>query len=440
MRRAPFRKRRPDAALGVALLIGFAACAGPPSSRTAVGSDFDTDFAPARDRQTVRVALAFAQREVRFEATAPVVVRAAGGRIEEPAGLYRATVEGERVVVFTPGGRALRADRSLRMTSPADVPWSVGGDRFTGTLVARRNDDGTVSLINDLPIETYLRGVVPWEIGRPSEDALAAVEAQAIAARTYTYARLGRWDTLGFDVYADVRDQVYRGLTGTAEICDRAIETTRHRVAVRDGVLIRAYYSSTGGGHTSTLVDVWTRDGAPYLVGRRDADQRGRSWCADSPHFRWTEVWSARELGDIVRETLPEELGLALEAEDVGVLVDLEVLERDRSGRVKRLAIVTDVDRFELWGDRIRWVLRPVDSRYGILRSTMFRVENVRRDGRLVGVVLRGGGFGHGVGLCQTGAIARARAGQDVDTILRAYYAGVEVADVRSLRGWELAR
>jgi stage II sporulation protein D len=107
---------------------------------------------------------------------------------------------------------------------------------------------------------------------------------------------------------------------------------------------------------------------------------------------------------------------------------------------VQRLAVVTDVDRFVVWGDRIRWVLRPVGSRYGILRSTLFTVENVVRDGRLVGVVLRGGGFGHGVGLCQTGALARARAGQDARTILRAYYEGIDVVDVRSLRGWNLAR
>lgn len=428
------RARRTALALGALCVASLAACANAPSSRAGL----DAGFVPERGRHTVRVALVFARPDITFDAAAEVAV--GGSAVHAREGSYRVRVEGTRIAVVTPDGRVLRADRSIRLRAAGEAPWTVGGDRFAGELVARRNDDGTASLINELPIEVYLRGVVPWEIGRPDADAQAAVEAQAIAARTYTYARLGRWDELGFDVYADVRDQVYRGLTGTAVICDRAIESTRFLVAARDGRLIRAYYSSTGGGHTSTLVDVWTREGAPYLIGRRDADESGRSWCADSPHFRWTEAWSARELGDAIREHLPGELGLALEPEDVGVLRGLEVVDRDRSGRVRRIAIDTDVDRFEIWGDRIRWVLRPVDSRYGILRSTMFTVENVVRDDRLVGVVLRGGGFGHGVGLCQTGALARARAGQDARTILRAYYDGVTVADVRSLRGGGPAR
>jgi len=389
----------------------------------------------------VRVALAFSEPEVVFEAASGVEFPSAAGARRGPAGRYRVKAEDERVVVVTPAGTVWQAERGIRLVGHGETPWRWNGDRFAGTLIARRNDDGTVSLINDLSIETYLRGVVPWEIGRPDDEARAAVEAQAIAARTYTYARLGRWDEYGFDVYADVRDQVYRGMSGTAAICDQAIESTRHRVAVRDGKLIRAYYSSTGGGHTATLIDVWTREGAPYLTGRRDSDARGRSWCSDSRHFRWTEVWSARELGEIVREHLPVELKRSLEAEDIGVLVDLRVVARDASGRVQRLAIVTDVDTFEVWGDRIRWVLRPVASAYGILRSTLFSVETVRDDaGKLTGVVLRGGGFGHGVGLCQTGALARARAGQNAEMILRAYYDGVEVEDVRGLRGWRLAR
>ncbi len=413
------------------------ACAQPPAR--GVNSD-PTDFEPDRGRTDVRVALAFAEASVTFEAIGDVEVRTEEARWRGASGAYHASVRADELVLIAPSGGRVTAPRSIELRAADPAPWRHDGDRFAGALTLRRNDDDTVTLINTLPVETYLRGVVPWEIGRPGHDARAAVEAQAIAARTYTYARLGRWDEYGFDLYDDVRDQVYRGLSGTAEICDEAIRATAHRVAVRDGELIRAYYSSTSGGHTATLVDVWHLEGAPYLVGKRDADARGRSWCRDAPHFRWTEVWSAKELGDIVREQLPVELERPLAPEDVGVLQRLEVVARDSSGRVQRLAVVTDVDRFEVWGDRIRWVLRPVGSRYGILRSTLFTVENVVRDGRLVGVVLRGGGFGHGVGLCQTGALARARAGQDARTILRAYYEGIDVVDVRSLRGWNLAR
>lgn len=420
--------------LAVTAAIG---CASAPVS----GSAFSDDgFTPERGRTDVRVALDVAVATVAFEATAAVEVLVDGRRRAFAAGQHRASVRNGRLVLTGAGADVLTEAREIRLTARGEAPWRFGRDRFAGDMVVRRNDDGTVTLINHLPIETYLRGVVPWEIGRPERAAFQAVVAQAIAARTYTYARLGRWEALGFDVYADIRDQVYRGLSGTAEICDDAVRASAFDVAVHDGELIRAYYSSTDGGHTSTLVDVWTREGAPYLIGRRDADANGRSWCSGSPHFRWTEVWSARELGDIVRVELPRELGRTLEPEQIGRLQRLRVVARDGSGRVQRLRIETDVDAFEVWGDRIRWVLRPIGSNYPILRSTMFDVENVVRDGVLVGVVLRGGGFGHGVGMCQTGALARARAGQSAETILRAYYDGVEVRDVRSLPGMGIAR
>jgi stage II sporulation protein D len=117
------------------------------------------------------------------------------------------------------------------------------------------------------------------------------------------------------------------------------------------------------------------------------------------------------------------------------VLEGLDVLGRDRSGRVSRLRVTTDRGEWVVWGDRIRWVLRPVHSRFAILRSTLFEIEEQREDGVLQRVVLRGGGFGHGVGLCQTGALERARAGQGARQILEAYYPGATVRDRRELPG-----
>jgi len=328
------------------LVAWTSACAAPPAD--GIVSD-PSDFEPDRGRTDVRVALAFAAPSVTFEATGDVRVFAEGDRWRGSAGAYHATVRAGELVLTAPSGGRVEAKSTIDLRAADPAPWRFDGDRFAGSLTVRRNDDGTVSLVNTLPVETYLRGVVPWEIGRPGEDARAAVEAQAVAARTYTYARLGRWEEYGFDLHADVRDQVYRGLSGTAPICDEAIRATAHRVAVRDGALIRAYYSSTSGGHTATLVDVWHREGAPYLIGKRDADARGRSWCRTSPHFRWTESWSAKELGDIVREHLSSELDRSLAPEDIGVLQRIDVVARDHSGRVQRLAVVTDVDRFEIW-------------------------------------------------------------------------------------------
>ncbi len=386
----------------------------------------------------VRVALTVNQAEVRFASSSRVELATEDGTVvaRGKSGAWRAYVEPGGIVIEHAGQALATVDVDavvLRATGRGQsAAWTVGADNFAGELVVRRSGGRTVTLVNRLGIEEYLRGVVPWEIGRPEEEALEAVKAQAIAARTYTYSHLGHWDGRGFDVHDDEADQVYRGVTGVHPVADRAIKQTRGQILVHDGSLIRAYYSSTCGGHTSTLSDVWAREMADYLVGRRDAGEGRASWCSHSPHFRWTEVWSARELGDAIRKYLPAESKDGAAA--IGTLRGLEVGSRDRSGRVQVLRVMTDSGDFEVWGDRIRWVLRPVHSRFSILRSTMFEVENLYQGEALVGVRVRGGGFGHGVGLCQTGALAMARDGIDAEDILRHYYRDVEVAGFDVLR------
>ena len=421
--------------LPVLVFLLLSGCGGRPSANAGMSTGAISGTLERALSNTVRVGLKVQVDAVQVQAAQSYQLQGLDPteRTVRLAGMLRARVEPGAMVIEDATGRVRTTAREVVVQASKSTNWTVDGDRFDGDLVLRRNDNGTLTLINHVPVETYLRGVVPWEIGRPSEDALEAVKAQAVAARTYTYAHLGHWTALGFDLYADTRDQVYRGLTGTAEITDRAVRETAHRVAVYRGELIRAYYSSTNGGFGATLTDVWRREGADYLRGRRDADAQGRSYCVDSPHFRWTETWSARELGTAIRATLPAELGRSLSPWDIGVIEDVEVVQRDASGRVQLLRITTDRDRFEVWGDRIRWVLKPARGRFAMLRSTMFTLERIEREGRFVGLVARGGGFGHGVGLCQTGALGRARAGQDAATILRAYYQGIDVVDVRSL-------
>ncbi len=326
-----------------------------------------------------------------------------------------------------------RGPSRLRLERSEGQLWTLDGDRYAGSLVVRKEGSTGLTLVEEVGLERYLEGVVPWEIGRPEGEAFTAVQAQAIAARTYAYAHLGHWEAEGFDLRADVGDQVYRGRSGSSEITDRAVRTTAGRVLAFEGRLIRAYYSSTCGGYSSDLVDVWQKEGAPYLVGGLDR-WRGRTACAASPHFRWTESWSARELGEILRQELPQLVGQSLDPREIGVLEGLEVLDRDRSGRVQRLGILTDRGHFEVWGDRIRWALRPARGRFSILRSTLFDIIEHRRDGKLVGVELHGGGFGHGVGLCQTGALQRARWGQSAEEILAHYYRGASVVSVDDLQ------
>jgi stage II sporulation protein D len=290
--------------------------------------------------------------------------------------------------------------------------------------------------VNVVDLESYLRGVIPWEIGRPGMESIEAVKAQAIAARSYTVAHLGRREDLGFDLWDNVADQVYRGLTGINPVTDRAVQQTRSQVLRYDGEIVQAYYCSTCGGHTSSIQDVWPREAVPYLQGLRDAPPGESAWCRESPHFRWTVAWSALELGEIIRAHLPAEVDPRLTARQVGVLEGLEVLESDSSGRVHRLRVKTSTGSWEVVGDRIRWVLRPARSRFDILQSTLFRLEEYRNEkGVLIGVRLQGGGYGHGIGMCQSGALAMARAGRSCEKILEHYYPGTRIQSLRGGRG-----
>ena len=444
---------RAAARRALCLAVLLAGCSHPPAGVTPPRWEEDVDIderelpaptpvppaaepsVPARAagaRSSVRVGLLVEQRQVEAHALGEVEVGA-------PAAGLLASLHGEAELSVRAWeqGLELRADgqstvrtpeTSIRLTGFGHGPrWRVKDNQYGGDLLALRGDGGNVTLVNVVDLEEYLRGVVPWEIGRPGPEALEAVKAQAVAARTYTLAHMGQWEQLGFDMYDSVSDQVYRGLTGTADITDRSVSDTRGLVMRYQGQLILAYYSSTCGGHTSTIDEVWPKARVPYLIGQRDAADGGPSWCADSPHYRWTTAWSARELGDVLRRSLPAELGRQWTPERIGRLRRLDVVERDGSGRVRRLAIVTDRTRVEVVGDRIRWVLVPKNERYSILRSTMFDVENVERDGVLVAVRLRGAGFGHGVGLCQSGALGMARAGYDARQILAHYYPGTQV-------------
>jgi stage II sporulation protein D len=317
-------------------------------------------------------------------------------------------------------------------------------------LVRPTPGGGGLTLVNSLDLESYLRGVVPWEIGRHDRTRLAALEAQAVAARTYTLSHLGTRKSRGFDVYASVQDQVYRGASDEDPLCNFAVENTAGLVLRHDGQEIEAYYSACCGGVSSNIQEVWARPAKPYLVSKPDqASGGGDAYCSEARHFHWREVWTAGRLDEILQHTLPEYVeyisrpdraewaGPSFTPRDgssspdkPGRLRNLEILSRTASGRVARLAVTTDAGVYHVRGDRVRWVLKPASGNPFILRSALFEVELVRDSERLVEVGIRGRGYGHGIGMCQTGALAMAEQGKNVRQILAHYYPGAVLSEV----------
>lgn len=185
----------------------------------------------------------------------------------------------------------------------------VDGREVRGDIrISSRAD--SLFVVNELPLEDYLRGVVPKEIGpRPPAEA-EAVAAQAVAARTYTVKRLGQYESLPFDLFADVQDQVYDGVAGEHSVADQAIRETRSLVLADERSLIETFYASTCGGQRSDIEAVWPHRASHRALRGGQDGPRGREWCRESPHFRWEENWDGAVLGALFRKHGPARLGL----------------------------------------------------------------------------------------------------------------------------------
>lgn len=141
------------------------------------------------------------------------------------------------------------------------------GKRYRGRILVYLNDRGTLNLVNELPLEEYLRGVVPDEMGPGVYDELQALEAQAVAARTYTLRTLGEFASEGYDICATPRCQVYGGMDAEHPLSDRAVRETAGEVLLWQGQPADALYTSTCGGHTENVEVVFPLKKEPYLRG-----------------------------------------------------------------------------------------------------------------------------------------------------------------------------
>lgn len=304
----------------------------------------------------------------------------------------------------------------------AEDPVRIEGKPYRGLVELLRDADG-VTAVDRLPIEQYLLGVVSAEMGRRSPDEFEALKAQAVISRTYAMRNLGRWRTQGFDLYATVADQVFGGIGAETPEGTAAVEATRGQVVTYGGAPIDAFFYSTCGGRTADGTEVFRDADRPYLRSVSDVGSDGLAYCRISPRYQWREEWSGADLLATLRRTLPAVLGMA--SDRAGEVRDLRVVARTGSGRVDQLALGFTRSEVQVPGRQIRQVLRAPSG--DILRSTAFTLAVHHTGKRIRQVVAEGNGAGHGVGLCQWGAVGRARAGQRYDQIIAAYYQGTTV-------------
>ena len=365
--------------------------------------------------------------------------------------------------------RSLAARSAIEVQSEDPRGIWLGSRRYRGRLQFLVRG-GQVQVVNHLGIETYLASVVGSEM--PHRWPLPALQAQAVAARTYALRQRGKAGD--FDVKATVSSQVYRGVESETPSTIEAVESTRSLVLVHAGRLINAVFHSSSGGATEPSGEVW-RNQLPYLVSVADHDQH-------SPVHRWNKRFDDDALRDLFRET--------------GGVKRLQVLKTSSTGRVrtarvqgprgslvltgrelrKRLGLKSTMVQFELingstdsstasaiataqrapqatsqaappliglWQDsasgpdttssssgRLASLLPPPPL--PLLNPSAF--NQPRPDLKVGEIVLeaRGQGFGHGVGMSQWGAHGLALQGADFREILLHYYRGAEIRPYRS--------
>jgi stage II sporulation protein D len=390
-----------------------------------------TPTTPARTEPTVRIGLKVDTAAVALSSTTPAQLLTQDNKVvaEIPANeVWTFSAAGETVVARSPSGSTVTVSPTPGRLQPASNGFiKIGDKNYRGEMILRRAGNDRITLINVLDMERYLVGVVPFEIGRPA-GAVEAIKAQAIAARTYAIGGMGSRNALGFDFYATVADQVYGGASGEDSIVTRAVMETRGEIISYKGEPIIAYYSSTCGGRTAAVPEVWPwRNGRPYLQSRSDMMPDGQTaYCQSSNRYRWKVSWTADSLRHVLQNTLGTRTNnRSLRIENIN---DVRITGTTPSGRAEALEIVADGVTHRIPADSIRWILRP-SVNTSLNSSLLLDVHALATaEGAPVSrLEVSGGGWGHGVGMCQVGAIGRARAGQNYRDILHAYYTDVEI-------------
>jgi stage II sporulation protein D len=277
----------------------------------------------------------------------------------------------------------------------AAAPIRMGG-RVLSTVAVVERTGSALRLIEELPLDDYVAGVVSGEL--PASFPAEAQKAQAVAARTYALVKKIEAEGAGrsFHLGANVLSQVYAGAAPNPA-ARAAAATTRGEVLVRGNEPVEAFFHSTCGGRTERGLDALGRD-LPYLASVPCGH------CHDAPGARWTLTRGGAELG--------KALGLS------GPVTAIKVSERTPSGRVARVEL-------QAGGQRLGLTAVDLRQRLGWSKLPSLAFEVKEKGGAFT---FTGRGQGHGAGLCQWGAAGMAREGTSYRDILRHYYPGTDLA------------
>jgi SpoIID/LytB domain protein len=356
------------------------------------------------------------------------------------------TTENDKIKIADSKGESFILDDKFVLQSSNEsstltiknVPFGVGWwwegkeDRiYEGEVHIYKTEENKFEVVAHLLLEQYLKGVVPYEIGPDSP--LEALKAQAVAARSEAIIALTSKLYSGehYDLTSDVECQVFSGNRRRTAKSDLAVEETKSLILSENGKPINAYYASNCGGHSELIKNVWGDRPAPesYIISQFDWEEQNeldvsveenvREWIFSNlssycnPNLnRELPEWSQNNFRWKRELTFDEVAKMTSKGNELGNLLDVEILKRGTSGRAYLAKFIFENENVEVKGElKIRQMFSPP------LRSSCFVVDKTEN-----GFVLHGAGWGHGVGMCQSGAITMANSGKSFEEILNHYY------------------
>jgi stage II sporulation protein D len=347
----------------------------------------------------IRVAIARNSPSLKLRTAAKVYVQDVG------SGQRYLLLENSSYEIKADGGDILVAGQ--RLSSPIKLlsmdgqeRIRLGGNLYKGDILLKAETGGKLDIIEYLPLEDYLYGVLPVEMS--PDWPLEALKAQAVASRTYALRNMN--PAKDYDITDGSEMQVYNGVTKINPRIIDAVNSTRGEVLKYKGKLVTAFFHACCGGHTASVRAAWGEDVIQPLKGVPDP------FCRGSSHYRWQLYVTASDLLRFIQS----QGSTALKIRGV------HVRSRDNSGRALSMRFATDRGSVDANVTDLRKKLGTYE-----FRSTLI-ISITRRNG---GYEFKGRGWGHGVGMCQDGAKVMAQKGYGYKKILHHYYPGASITD-----------
>jgi len=306
---------------------------------------------------------------------------------------------------------------------------------------------GAITVVNELPLNQYLYGVVPSEM--PHQAPFEALKAQAVLARTNTYSTLGdKYKNKPYQLFSDVFSQVYGGMINERESSNKAVDATSGIILTYNDKPVEATFHSVCGGYLESFDWIWSGKPVGYSVPHADnadsddaldlrSESAFRNYIDNPPesfcnmnqrifpdafdyakkYFRWQKVYSRAELEVIINKNMSKVIGKIVK---IGSLRSLEVTSRGKSGKIRTMKVIGTAGSFDVSKElNVRRIL--ADSP---LYSANFYVDTKGSSSLPTYFVIKGAGFGHSGGMCQVGAVGMAIDGYKYQDILEFYFPG----------------